>query len=70
MLRPSEEYYGENIGGYASVTPDGDFVQGLLFHPCDDYYKHSKRVREILKGKSPSESHETNHEGVMEVNPI
>ena len=48
LLKDDEKFYGENIGGWASRTPDADFVKGVLFHPYDDFYKYSEKVREIL----------------------
>lgn len=48
LLKDGEKFYGENIGGWASRTPDAEFVKGVLFHPYDDYYKFSEKVREIL----------------------
>lgn len=48
LLKDGESYYGENIGGWASRTPDADFIKGVLFHPFDAYYKYSEKVKEIL----------------------
>ena len=48
LLKDDEKFYGENIGGWASRTPDADFIKGVLFHPIDDYYRHSEKVKEIL----------------------
>ena len=45
-------YYGEMISGWASVTSDSSFINGLLWHKYDYIYKHSKKVKEVLeKGK-------------------
>ena len=30
-------HYGEDIGGWASVKSDADFINGVLFHPCDSH---------------------------------
>ena len=49
MVKPGIPHYGENIGGWASIVPDGDFVHGVLFHPHETLYHHSKKVREMLK---------------------
>ncbi len=36
-----EDYYGDNIGGWRSDTPDSAFVLGLIWHPFD--YNHHYR---------------------------
>lgn len=46
LIKEGQPFYGENIGGWASVVPDGHFVHGLLFHPYED---HAVRVRTLLK---------------------
>lgn len=48
LIQEGQPFYSEKIGGWASVTPDADFIKGLLWHPFDGYYHHSDRVREIL----------------------
>jgi hypothetical protein len=41
--------YGENIGGWASVTPDGDFIVGFLYHPYDKVYHISDLFKAAIK---------------------
>lgn len=48
LLKPGEKYYGPNIGGYASKTPDIAFVLGMLYHPHDDVYHLSDQVKALL----------------------
>lgn len=39
-----EDYYGDNIGGWRSDTPDSAFVLGLIWHPFDYNYHYSNIV--------------------------
>lgn len=48
LIKDGQAFYGENIGGWASVTPDENFIKGVLFHPYDDYYHYSDKVKKIL----------------------
>lgn len=48
LIRCGEKYYGDLIGGWASVTPDEEFIKGMLFHPYDEYYCHSEKFRKVL----------------------
>lgn len=48
LIKDGQTYYGENIGGWASVKPDSDFINGVLFHPYDDIYHYSDKVKEII----------------------
>ena len=48
LIKDGQSYYGENIGGWASVIPDNDFINGVLFHPYDDIYHYSDKVKEII----------------------
>ena len=48
LLKKGEHYYGENIGGWASVTPDESFIKGMLFHPYDELYRTSEKFRKML----------------------
>lgn len=43
LIKDGQSYYGENIGGWASVKPDSDFINGILFHPYDYIYHLSKQ---------------------------
>lgn len=49
LIKDGQAYYGENIGGWASTTPDNDFINGVLFHPLDSVYHYSDKVKEIIK---------------------
>ena len=46
--KKGEHYYGENIGGWASVTPDETFIKGMLFHPFEELYHMSEKFRKML----------------------
>lgn len=48
LINPGEKYYGELIGNWASTVPDIAFVRGMLYHPHDDIYHYSDRVRAAL----------------------
>ena len=48
LLEKDEHYYGENIGGWASVTPDEAFIKGMLFHPFEELYHMSEKFRKML----------------------
>lgn len=48
LIKPGEKYYGELIGNWASTVPDIVFVRGMLYHPHDDIYHYSDRVRAAL----------------------
>lgn len=48
LIKDGQAYYGDIIGGYASVTPDENFIKGCLFHPYDDIYHYSDKVKKIL----------------------
>ncbi len=39
-----EDYYGADIGGWRSSTPDSAFVLGLIWHPLDHAYHYSDMV--------------------------
>lgn len=41
--------YGENIGGWASIIPDSDFIMGLLYHPLDEIYHYSDKAKKAIK---------------------
>lgn len=48
MVKNGQEFYGENIGGWASVKSDSDFIIGLLYHPLDDIYHYSDLVKNAI----------------------
>ena len=47
-IKDGQTFYGEKIGLWASITPDEDFIKGVLFHPLDSLYHYSDKVKEIL----------------------
>lgn len=49
MVEPGQKFYGEKIGNWASTKPDAAFIKGLLWHPYDDMYHYSDKVKEILE---------------------
>ena len=46
----NKEYYGADIGGWASVKPDSSFCLGLVWHPYDEIYHYSDMVRKAMEG--------------------
>lgn len=48
LLKKGKHYYGENIGGWASITPDEAFIKGMLFHPFEERYHISDKFRQML----------------------
>lgn len=48
FIKEGQPYYSEKIGGWASVTPDADFIKGLLWHPFESCYHYSDKVKAIL----------------------
>ena len=49
IVKDGQTYYGEKIGDWASVIPDGAFIKGLLWHPYDKVYHYSDLVKHILE---------------------
>lgn len=49
LIKPGQTYYGEKIGNWASVKPDAAFIKGLLWHPLENMYHYSDKVKEILE---------------------
>ena len=49
MIKDGGTYYGELIGGWASITPDSNFIKGVLWHKYDYIYHHSKKVKDVLE---------------------
>lgn len=45
LLEPGEKYFGPYIAGYASTTPDIQFIEGMLYHRYDNVYHYSDRVK-------------------------
>jgi len=54
IIGDSQPYYSEKIGNYASTVPDSIFIRGLLFHPYDDIYHYSEKVKAILDAETES----------------
>ena len=48
IINDGQPYYSEKIGNWASTVPDSMFIRGLLFHPYDDVYHYSEKVKRIL----------------------
>ena len=46
MADAGQKACGEQIGSWASVIPDSEFIIGLLYHPYEDF---SKLVKEALQ---------------------
>ena len=64
LLKKDEHYYGGNIGGWASITPDESLIKGMFFHPFDENYHISEKFRKQQKvyltdGSSLSNTSET-----------
>ena len=48
MIPEGERYVGEKIGCWASVKPDTDFILGMQYHPYDEIYHYSEKVKQAL----------------------
>ena len=48
LVKDGQPFYSEKITGWASVIPDEKYIKGLLYHPLDNLYHYSDRVKEIL----------------------
>lgn len=48
LVKDGEKYYGDMIGGWASLTPDETYIKAMLFHPYDGYYRCSEKFRIML----------------------
>ena len=51
-INDGQPYYSEKIGNWASIVPDSKFIRGLLFHPYDDVYHYSEKVKRILDAEA------------------
>ena len=49
LLNDGDRYYGPNIGGWASKTPDFNFINALLWHKLDSVYHISDSAKSVLK---------------------
>lgn len=52
IINNGQPYYSEKIGNWASIVPDSKFIGGLLFHPYDDVYHYSEKVKRILDAEA------------------
>lgn len=50
LIPEGKPFYGENIGGWASTTPDSDFIIGALYHPLDDIHHFSESIKKAIRG--------------------
>lgn len=48
IIHEGEAYYGPVIGNWASKKPDSSFVLGLIWHPFDNLYHYSDKVKKAL----------------------
>ena len=48
LIHPGEKYYGPIIGDWASKKPDVGFIRGMFFHPYDNIYHVSDKVKGII----------------------
>lgn len=57
IIHPGEKYYGPICGGWASKTPDYNFIRGLLWHNLDEVYHYSDKpkaiIQELCKNSDP-----------------
>lgn len=49
IIRPGEMYYGPICGGWASKTPDYNFIRALLWHNLDEIYHYSDKPKAIMQ---------------------
>lgn len=55
MMEKGKTYYPPFCGGYASPTPDEDFIYAALWHPFDDIYQISQPIRKIVNERKAKE---------------
>lgn len=48
LVKDGAKWYGDNIGGWASMTPDESFIKAMLFHPFDSTNHYSMNFRMML----------------------
>lgn len=58
LIAPGEKYYGEIISGWASKTPDTNFVLGMLCHPYDEIYHLRDLAKKVLEDIKTQEEQE------------
>lgn len=56
ILKQGEKYYGPVCGGWASKTPDAQFIHGALFHIHDNIYHISDKVRKLIEERKAEEA--------------
>ena len=48
IIKEGQQYYGDMIGGWASTTPDADFIKGVFNIPCNSEYR-DKAIEVIIE---------------------
>ena len=48
LIKKGQNYYGEMIGGWASIKPDMAFIRGCFCHPYDKTYNHHNDILNVL----------------------
>lgn len=56
IIEPGEKYYGEIITGWASMTPDAQFIKAALFHQHENRYHMAEGVWKIIDREIKAES--------------
>lgn len=51
MMKDGGDYYGPNIGGWASKKPDSSFVLGAIWHPMDHVYHYEDKLNKLLQSE-------------------
>ena len=67
LIKPGEKYYGELIGGWASKTPDTDFILGMLTHPHEAIYRLCEKAHILIKEEKVREEENANIAPAREV---
>ena len=62
IVKEGQKYYGEQIGGWASLKPDSSFILGLFYHPYDNLYRHSELAKKAILKADNSEKVINNEE--------
>lgn len=72
LIKPGEKYYGELIDNWGSTVPDISFIRGALYHPLDEMYHYSDRVKNFLDEAQVEETLEAKvrEQGVDEKQPL
>ena len=48
LLKEGEPYFGEKIGGWASMESDTSFVRGMLCHKYEEIYRFHEKMGAVL----------------------